>query len=91
MQIVDPETNEELPDGTDGEFVTRGYYNEGLLQMPEATAAAIDEDGWLHTGDLAEGSKRLLSYYRKDQGYDNSRRRKHIPQGVRTSSIPIPR
>jgi len=53
-RIVDPETNQELPDNTDGEFVARGYnIMKGYYKMPEATAAAIDEDGWLHTGDLA--------------------------------------
>lgn len=53
-KIVDPETGEDLPDGKDGEFVARGYnIMKGYYKMPEATAAAIDKDGWLHTGDLA--------------------------------------
>ena len=53
-RIVDPETNQPLPDGVDGEFVARGYnIMKGYYKMPEATAAAIDSEGWLHTGDLA--------------------------------------
>lgn len=53
-KIVDPETGEDLPDNVDGEFVARGYnIMKGYYKMPTATAAAIDKDGWLHTGDLA--------------------------------------
>ena len=53
-RIVDPETGEELPDNVTGEFVARGYnIMKGYYKMPKATAAAIDRDGWLHTGDLA--------------------------------------
>ncbi|MBR2622516.1 MAG: AMP-binding protein, partial [Clostridia bacterium] len=53
-KIVDPETGEECPVGVNGEFVARGYnIMKGYYKMPTATAAAIDADGWLHTGDLA--------------------------------------
>ncbi len=53
-KIVDPETGKDLPDNTDGEFVARGYnIMKGYYKMPAATASAIDQDGWLHTGDLA--------------------------------------
>ncbi|MBR5180986.1 MAG: AMP-binding protein, partial [Clostridiales bacterium] len=53
-KIVDPETGVELPDGVPGEFCARGYnIMKGYYKMPEATAAAIDSEGWLHSGDLA--------------------------------------
>ncbi len=53
-KVVDPETGEDLPDNVDGEFVARGYnVMKGYYKMPTATATAIDENGWLHTGDLA--------------------------------------
>lgn len=63
-KIIDPETGEELPDNTNGEFVARGYnIMKGYYKMPEATVNTIDSDGWLHTGDLAlrtpEGNYRI--------------------------------
>jgi len=63
-KIIDPETGEDCPDGVNGEFVARGYnIMKGYYKMPEATASAIDAEGWLHTGDLAcrtpEGNYRI--------------------------------
>lgn len=53
-RIVDPETGEEVAAGIPGEFLARGYnVMKGYYNMPEATASAIDKEGWLHTGDLA--------------------------------------
>lgn len=53
-RIVDPETGEECPDNVTGEFLARGYnIMKGYYKMPKATSEAIDNDGWLHTGDLA--------------------------------------
>ncbi len=54
VKIVDPATSDVVPPGTLGELCTRGYLvMAGYFEMPEATASAIDSDGWLHTGDLA--------------------------------------
>jgi fatty-acyl-CoA synthase len=53
VRIVNPETNTEVAPGTQGEVVCRGYnVMKGYYQMAEATAQAVDADGWLHTGDL---------------------------------------
>jgi fatty-acyl-CoA synthase len=53
VRIVNPENNQELPPGTPGEMECRGYnVMKGYYKLPEATAAAIDPEGWLHSGDL---------------------------------------
>jgi fatty-acyl-CoA synthase len=53
-KIVDPGSGQSLPDNVQGEFCCRGHVVMlGYYKNPEATAAAIDKEGWLHSGDLA--------------------------------------
>ncbi len=53
VKIINPETGEDAPINTQGEIVARGFMvMKGYYKMPEATRQAIDENGWLHTGDL---------------------------------------
>jgi len=55
VKIVDPVTGEAVERGRPGELCTRGYsVMLGYWDDPERTAEAIDADGWMHTGDLAE-------------------------------------
>ena len=54
VRLVDPETGAEVLTGEQGELQTRStMVMKGYFNMPEATAEAIDSEGWLHTGDLA--------------------------------------
>ncbi len=53
-KIVDPATGATLADHEQGELCSRGHnIMIGYYKNPEATSAAIDADGWLHSGDLA--------------------------------------
>ena len=52
LKIIDPATGQALGPGQVGEICARGYNMLGYYQMPAATHAALDPDGWLHTGDL---------------------------------------
>jgi fatty-acyl-CoA synthase len=54
VKIVDPGTGEELAPNQQGELCTRGYLMKEYYKMPAATAAAVDKEGWFHTGDLGE-------------------------------------
>jgi fatty-acyl-CoA synthase len=63
VKVVDPETGLTVPRGEPGEFCTRGYsVMLGYWNEPEKTREAIDDAGWMHTGDLA---------VMRDDGYVN--------------------
>lgn len=53
VKVLDPETNKEVPVGTQGEMCCKGFnVMKGYYKNPEATAEVIDENGYLHSGDL---------------------------------------
>ena len=63
VAVLDPATNRLLPPNAEGEVCCRGYnVMHGYYKMPEQTAAVIDKDGWLHSGDLGTCDEK--GYYR---------------------------
>jgi fatty-acyl-CoA synthase len=59
VRIVDPATGATQPVGVSGEICIRGYQNMlGYCGSPEQTAGAIDNEGWLHMGDLGSMDSR---------------------------------
>jgi len=53
VKVSDPQTGRDCGAGEIGELCCRGYnVMKGYYKMPEATAQVIDQDGWLHSGDL---------------------------------------
>lgn len=53
VKIIDPETGKKIPTGSQGEVCCRGYnIMKGYYNNPDATKEAIDDNGWLHSGDL---------------------------------------
>ena len=76
-RLVDPETGREIPDGERGELCVRGpNVMAGYFNNDEATRRTIDEDGWLHTGDVAvvdgDGDFEIVDRVKeliKDKGY----------------------
>ncbi|MFC1885367.1 AMP-binding protein [Thermodesulfobacteriota bacterium] len=54
IKIIDPVSGEDLPPSIPGELCTRGFLMIEYYKMPGATTAAIDRDGWFHTGDIGE-------------------------------------
>jgi fatty-acyl-CoA synthase len=69
IRVVDPATGRGQPAGRPGEILVRGYtLMRGYYNKPEATAAAIDAEGWMHTGDMgvlrADGHLRFMGRYK---------------------------
>ncbi len=65
VRLIDTFTHKDVVPGETGELCTRGHcVMAGYYRNPEATARAIDAEGWLHTGDLArvnpDGNYRIV-------------------------------
>lgn len=82
VKIVDLVTEDLVPAGEQGEICTRGAnVMIGYYKNADETAAVIDKEGWLHTGDLAVMDEN--KNYRADQRDDHPGGRKYLSQGNR--------
>jgi fatty-acyl-CoA synthase len=80
VKIVDPASGEAVRCGVVGELCTRGYHvMHGYFDNLEGTAAAIDAEGWLRTGDLCSMDERGYCYI-------EGRLKDMIIRGARTST-----
>ena len=88
VKIVD-DNGRIVPRGVAGELCTRGYsVMKGYWDDAEKTAEAIDEGGWMHTGDLATlGRAGVLQHRRAHQGHGHSRWREHLSS--RDRGVPV--
>ena len=69
IRIIDPDTGREQPTAMAGEILIRSYMvMQGYYQKREETAAAIDPDGWVHSGDMGlirpDGHMRFMGRYK---------------------------
>ncbi len=69
VRVIDPDTGHDQPRGTPGEIVVRTrYLMQGYYRDADATARAVDADGWFHTGDAgilrADGHLRFVGRYK---------------------------
>ncbi len=70
FKIIDPETGAALPPNTPGEICCKSYMlMQGYYNKPQETADTIDQDGWLHSGDMGilttQGYLRFLGRYKE--------------------------
>jgi fatty-acyl-CoA synthase len=70
LKIVDPVTGVQLPPNTPGEICCKTYMlMQGYYKKPEETAKTIDQEGWLHSGDMGlmteDGYLRFMGRYKE--------------------------
>ncbi len=70
LRVVSLETGKDVEPAEQGELWTRGYHvMKGYYEMPDKTREVMDDEGWLHTGDLAtidEGGYVKITGWSKD-------------------------